>query len=47
MHTKRKRRFYAFCGQFIGRILIMIIMNEVQNYRTRKYFITAVAAGIS
>ena len=29
MHTKRKRRFYAFCGQFIGRILIVIIMNAV------------------
>ena len=29
MHTKRKRRFYAFCGQFIGRALIVIIMNAV------------------
>ena len=29
MHTKRKRRFYAFCGQFIGRILTVIIMNAV------------------
>ncbi len=29
MHTKRKRRFYAFCEQFIGRILTVIIMNAV------------------
>ena len=24
MHTKRKRRFYAFCGQFIGRALVVV-----------------------
>ena len=26
---KRKRRFYAFCGQFIGRVLTVIIINAV------------------